>query len=190
MLRSNRLALKEWAVVVAALTEGRQIFLLRKGGIADAGGTFRVEHPEFSLYPTFLHQDKRYIRPDLYPGFDQSVTQVEAYGHVRIEGCARVETVIQVVNLAALHSLEAYHIWTPAYVNLRYEYKPDSPLYLLLLRVKRLPESVAFEETPAYRGCKSWVTLDFAIDTAGARPVMTDAEFEDQCRAIRETLHV
>lgn len=189
MLRSNRLALKEWAVVVAALTEGRQIFLLRKGGIADVGGTFRVEHREFSLYPTFLHQDKRYIRLDIHPSFDQSVTQAEAYGHVRIESCARVETVIQVANVAALHSLEAYHIWTPAYVNDRSQYKPDSPLYLLLLRVNRLPQPVAFEETPAYRGCKSWVTLDFAIDTAGATPVMSDAEFEDRCRAIRETLH-
>jgi hypothetical protein len=189
MVRSNRLALKEWAVVVAALTEGRQIFLLRKGGIADVGGTFRVEHPEFSLYPTFLHQDKRYIRPDLHPTFDQSVKQAEAYGHVRIESCARVDAVIQVVDLAVLYTLETYHIWTPAYINGRYQYRPDSPLYLLLLRVNRLPQPVAFEETPAYRGCKSWVTLDFAIDTAGATPVVTDAEFEDQCRAIRETLH-
>ena len=190
MLPSNRLALKEWAVVVAALIEGRQIFLLRKGGIADAARAFRVEQPEFSLYPTFLHQDKQFIRPELHPTFDQIVMRAEAFGQARIESYALVDEVIRVADLAALHRLETYHIWTPAYINLRYEYRPDSPLYLLLLRVNRLPQPVAFEETQTYRGCKSWVTLDFAIDTAGATPVMTDAEFKDQCRAIRETLHV
>jgi hypothetical protein len=37
-------ALKEWAVICQALAEGRQTILLRKGGIAEPGGAFRVEH--------------------------------------------------------------------------------------------------------------------------------------------------
>lgn len=43
MGRKNRIALKEWAVVVKALRQGRQIFLLRKGGIAEQCGEFRVD---------------------------------------------------------------------------------------------------------------------------------------------------
>lgn len=189
MVPLNRLALKEWAVVVHALMEGRQIFLLRKGGIAEAGGVFQVEHRGFSLYPTFLHQDKQYIRPDLHAAFDQTVNEAAALGRVRIGSYAMVHDVIQVTDRAALHTLEAHHVWTPDYLDLRYQYKPDHPLHLLLLRVSRLPRAVEFEETPTYRGCKSWVTLDFAIDTAGATPVMSDRDFEDRRRAIRDTLH-
>jgi hypothetical protein len=188
VLQSNRLALKEWAVVVAALMEGRQTLLLRKGGIADVGGAFRLEHPAFSLYPTFLHQDKSCIRPELHPAFDRIVKQAEAFRRVRIEGYAVVDEVIQITDLASLHKLESHHIWTPAYIDLRYQYKPDKPLSLLLLRVHHLPRPIEFEETQAYRGCKSWVTLDFAIETSGVTPVMTDVEFMEQCQAIRETL--
>ena len=35
-------AFKEWAVICRALAEGRQALILRKGGIAEAGGDFRV----------------------------------------------------------------------------------------------------------------------------------------------------
>ena len=66
----NRTALKEWASVVEALKEGRQVLLLRKGGIAERRGAFRVEQAAFSLYPTFLHQDKQYIRPEFRGGWE------------------------------------------------------------------------------------------------------------------------
>lgn len=188
MLRFNRMALKEWAIVVEALREGRQILLLRKGGIAEVEGEFRVEDSEFALYPTFLHQDQQYLRPDLRPAFERILREGEPLGRVRIESYALVAEAIQAKDLAALHRLDSYHIWTPAYINLRYQYKPKNPLYLLCLRVYRLSRPVEFEETQTYRGCKSWVTLDFEIDTADATPVMTDEEFEDQCRAIRDTL--
>lgn len=188
MVPSNRLALKEWAVVVDALVNGQQSFLLRKGGIAEPGGAFRVEHSEFSLYPTFLHQDKQYIRSDFHHAFGQTVNQAEAIGRVRIASYAIVTETIPVANPAALHTLESHHVWTPAYIRQRYDYKPANPLWLLLLRVHRLPHPVTFDETHTYRGCKSWVTLDFAIETAGAAPVLPDREFEDRCRAIREAL--
>ncbi|MFQ5882035.1 MAG: DUF1802 family protein [Candidatus Methylomirabilales bacterium] len=188
MRTANRTALKEWALVVDALKEGRQIFLLRKGGIAEAEGQFKVGEREFSLYPTFLHQEKQYIRPEFHAAFDRILKEGETFGRVRIDSYAVVEEVLQVTDLAPLHKLEPYHIWTPAYIDLRYQYKPESPLYLLLLRVHRLPRPVEFEETKAYRGCKSWVTLDFEITPAGVTPVLSDGEFQERARAIRETL--
>ena len=39
-------ALKEWAVVCKALEEGRQILLLRKGGIMEYRQGFEVKHDE------------------------------------------------------------------------------------------------------------------------------------------------
>ncbi len=190
MRRASCVGLKEWAVVVEALNDGRQILLFRKGGIAEAGGQFRVEQYEFFLYPTFLHQDKQYIRPDFHASFTRILREGEAFDKVRIKSYAVVEEVIQATDLAALRKLQPYHIWNPAYVDLRYWYKPEDPLYLCLLQVHRLPGPVEFGETKRYRGCRSWVTLDFEIDTAGCAPVLQGAEFEGRARAIRETLRV
>lgn len=188
MRRANRTALKEWASVIEALKTGGQVLLLRKGGIAEKGGVFRVEQQEFSLYPTFLHQDKEYIRPEFHAIFDRVLEEAAAIGRVRIDSYAVVEQVIQATDLARLHKYESSHIWTPAYIDLRYQYKPENPLYVLLVRVHRLPRPVEFEETDAYRGCKSWVTLDFEIETAGRTPVLSDEAFAERTRAIQETL--
>ena len=53
---TSRTALKEWAVACEALGRGEQVLLLRKGGISEEGREFRIEHPEFLLFPTFEHQ--------------------------------------------------------------------------------------------------------------------------------------
>ena len=52
-------AFKEWAVICRALAEGRQALILRKGGIAEAGGRFEVEHTRFWLFPTYTHQQRQ-----------------------------------------------------------------------------------------------------------------------------------
>ena len=57
-------ALKEWAVVCKALEEGRQILLLRKGGIMEYRQGFKVKHNKFLLFPTFEHQSKESIQPN------------------------------------------------------------------------------------------------------------------------------
>ena len=43
--------LKEWAVVVRALRDGRQIIDLRKGGIREEGHRFRVRASRFASTP-------------------------------------------------------------------------------------------------------------------------------------------
>jgi hypothetical protein len=188
MRGGNATALKEWASVIEALKTGGQVLLVRKGGIAETGGVFRVEQREFSLYPTFLHQDKEYIRPEFHALFDRVLTEAAAIGRVRIDSYAVVEQVIPATDPARLHKLESSHIWTPAYVDLRYQYKPENPLFVLLVRVYRLARPVEFEETEAYRGCKSWVALDFEVDTAGCTPVVSDQAFVERARAVREIL--
>ncbi len=190
MVRSNPVALKEWAIVVHALREGQQLLLLRKGGIADAGGPFHLAKSEFSLYPTFLHQDQRYVRPDFHTAFERILQEGPGHGRVRIDSYAVVEAVFRAPDPGALQELAPYHIWAPAYVALRYQYRPEHPLYVLLLRTYRLRQPLEFAETPAYRGCKSWVTLDIAIDTAGAVPVLADGEFRERAQAVRDTLRL
>jgi hypothetical protein len=48
------LASKEWAVICRELAAGRQMVLLRKGGIREPAKGFGVEHREFFLFPTPL----------------------------------------------------------------------------------------------------------------------------------------
>src|SRR5918992_6138574 len=57
-------ALKEWAIVCKALEEGRQVLLLRKGGIMEYREGFEIKHNKFLLFPTFEHQLKESIQSD------------------------------------------------------------------------------------------------------------------------------
>jgi hypothetical protein len=59
-----RVALKEWASVCGALSRGRQIILLRKGGIYESAGEFEIEHRQFLLFPTYLHQNAAMLKID------------------------------------------------------------------------------------------------------------------------------
>lgn len=46
------LAFKEWAVICAALADGEQTLILRKGGIDAGREGFRVARREFWMYST------------------------------------------------------------------------------------------------------------------------------------------
>src|ERR671913_312022 len=58
------IALKEWAIICKALEDGKQILLLRKGGIMEYRKGFEVKHNEFLLYPTFEHQSLESIKAE------------------------------------------------------------------------------------------------------------------------------
>lgn len=179
--------MKEWEIVCRALSEGRQIFLLRKGGLADRGQMFRLEHSEFFLYPTREHQDAKYLRPEwaariasphpnLPPpggkGFIPSET-------LRLESFASVspEDIWPIPDRAALDRLEDLHIWSRAYLDLRWNYKPEKPLYGIALRVYRLSRPVEIPYEKRYAGCRSWVPLTKAWAIPETTPVFTDGEF-------------
>ena len=58
------IALKEWAIICKALEDGKQMLLLRKGGIMEYRKGFEVKHNEFLLYPTFEHQSIESIKAE------------------------------------------------------------------------------------------------------------------------------
>ena len=55
-------ALKEWSAAVHALLDGRQLVLLRKGGIGEK--RFEVAAAEFVLFPTVAHSHVERVRPE------------------------------------------------------------------------------------------------------------------------------
>src|SRR4051794_14966136 len=121
-------ALKEWASVIAALGAGRQIVLLRKGGIVEAKRGFELRHPEFLLFPTFEHQHAESLKPEFQP-----LAQAPPDEGIRINHMARVTAIFP-----APDAITAAHIWNERFLKMRREYRPDLPLYLILVRVYRL----------------------------------------------------
>jgi hypothetical protein len=167
-------ALKEWNVLCRALESGRQMILLRKGGILEAIGGFELEHPQFLLFPTFVHQNLQMLKPEAHGGFEPAAAEPET---ITLRSAGEVSEIVQLKDRAQMDRLDAEHIWTPPLIDMRFNYRPKNPLYLLLVRVWRLPTPVTIDNTPEYAGCKSWVPLKYAIPTAGAAPVIDDAAY-------------
>jgi hypothetical protein len=162
-----RHAFKEWAVICRALAEGRQSLILRKGGIAEEGGAFRPEHPEFLLYPTFFHEHRAGIKPEFLPLLEAAEREKPEPGTIRFTHFVRVTDVTHLTDLDAALALDARHAWTPEVVKQRFHYRAPG-LFALGVRVFRLATPAVRVERPEYAGCKTWVTLDELVPTAGA----------------------
>ena len=160
------------------------MILLRKGGILEAIGGFELDHPQFFLFPTYLHQNAQMLKE---PERQRLVPLKEEPAQVTLSSAATVTDIIRLRDRAQMDRLDAEHIWTSPQIDMRFNYRPQNPLYLLLLRVYRLPNPITIQNTLEYAGCKSWVPLDAAISTHGARPVINDSNFESRrARITRE----
>jgi len=168
-------ALKEWASVCRALETGRQILLLRKGGIYESAGEFELEHREFVFFPTYVHQNLRMLKPEAQEGFAPHEAEPRT---VTLSLAGRVTEIVQVNSRAQMDRLDAEHIWTAPLIDMRFNYRPENPLHVLLVRAYRLATPVVVENTPAYAGCKSWVALDAGVSTDNAAVALEDDEFE------------
>jgi hypothetical protein len=180
-------ALKEWAVVIEALARGRQHFLLRKGGIAEGKRGFEIQHTEFLLYPTWEHQQRDSIRDEFGDLFER--TRPRAADVVRFHYLARVTDVLHAPRrLEDMRRLDAEHIWAGPYLEKRYGYRPDLPLFVVILRLYGLATEQEIPENRRYAGCRSWVSLEQEIDTAGVAPVEPDAAFKVARKSLMEKL--
>ena len=184
----NRYALKEWAVVVEALSSGRQTLLLRKGGIMEDKGEFTVEHTEFFLYPTYVHEQAERILPEAAKDLEAILETKPPDDRVIFNTYSAVEEAIAVDDLKRIEKLRPYHILSAQEVENRFQYRNRPGLHVLLLRIYRMPEPAELAVTSAYAGCKSWVDLEMELSTAGCRPVLNDDSFHHQIQTIRSIL--
>lgn len=169
----------------AALESGRQMILLRKGGIYEAAGEFELENPQFLLFPTYLHQNLNMLKREAHGGF--AAVSAEP-GEVRISAAGTVTDIVQLRSREQMDRIEDEHVWTQPLVDMRFNYKPQNPLYLLLVRTYRLAKPVTVENTPAYAGCKSWVPLEEPIETGNAIPALDDVRYEAKRHRILESV--
>lgn len=175
--------LKEWASVCAALETGRQIILLRKGGIHESAGEFELEHSRFVLFPTYLHQNLKMLKPAAHVGFEPHSAEP---AKVKLAAGGVVSDILQVKSRAQIDALDGEHVWTAPLIDMRFNYRPENPLYLMIVRVHRLTEPRMIENTPEYAGCKSWVPLREKFEIGG--PVLADEMFEMRRAGIREKM--
>jgi hypothetical protein len=178
-------ALKEWAIVCRALETGRQMLLLRKGGIYESAGEFELEHRRFLLFPTYLHQNAKMLKADEQGGLELRETEP---AQLRLTAAGEVTDIIQVRSRTQIDALDDEHIWSPPLIDMRFNYRPDNPLYLLLVRTYRLAKPTTIDNTPAYAGCKSWVPLGAPIETVGAKSVMDDTQYGSRRQGILDRL--
>ncbi len=185
---SSDLALKEWAVAVKTLSEGKQILILRKGGIHIDDKEFRVVHPEFLLYPTYEHQNGGLIK-DAYQGdLQQTLDENDVPGLVSLGYWCQVTDKFQVSEHDLLDNITPYHIWTSDYANQRLHWRPKQPVTIALLRVYELQQPQALPVLDEYGGCKSWVELGQDVPLSVMTPVLSDKAYEEQAEVLRQVL--
>ena len=184
----NRYALKEWAIVVQALAAGRQTLLFRKGGLIEDRGKFSIEHSEFFLYPTYLHEQAERIVPDTANDLETVLLSRPPEDRVILSLYSVVQGSFVINDLKKLESLRPYHILSSEEVESRFYYRKRPGLHVLLLRVYRVPSPFELPVTPAYAGCRSWVDLEVELSTAGCLPILSDESFHQQIKTIRSVL--
>ena len=184
----SSLALKEWAVAIAALAEGKQIIILRKGGIHRDDKEFRIVHPEFLLYPTYEHQKLELLQTEYHQDLRDTLTENDIPGLVTLSYWSEVSDIIELRNEETLYALSPFHIWTSQYAHKRLHWRPKDSLTIALLRIYKLQQPQALPILDEYIGCKSWVDLGQKVPLGYMTPVLTDDEYEKKTKAIKHTL--
>ena len=183
-MKTERTALKEWAVMVDALGCGDIIAIVRKGGIRDRDG-FSLRHDRFVFYPTRFHQSTNQLSEHLVSRLARSHAAMAPSGYVRIEYVAHAAMCFTVTDLGRLALVrQELGLSLPA-LESRFFYRRPG-VTLSALRVERLLKPVIVPEIRRYAGCVSWLELDDEIpcDIDDVAPVMSEPEFQERLQAL------
>ena len=107
---------------------------------------------------------------------------------ITIASAGVVTDILQLKSREQMKAIFDEHIWTQPLIDMRFDYKPKNPLYLLLVRAYRLQRSIKIANTPEYAGCKSWVPIDRAIETTGHIVALDDAGFARRRKSILDRI--
>ena len=182
-----QIAFKEWAVAVDALTDGKQIMLLRKGGISEESKYFTVIHNKFLLYPTYEHQSKDLIKPEFQDELIKYQNSTTIQDPVTFNTWAEVIEVIELSDKDKLIKLSPFHIWSDDYAESRLRWKPSLPLSVMLLKVHSLSEPVSVPYDDHFGGCKSWIEMQSHLDLEH-NPVLSESKLSQTVNNIKSIL--
>jgi len=153
-------AFKEWATVVLALEQGQQDLVFRKGGIAEEGRGFTVDHDRFYLFPTYFHQQRAGIRDTHASLFEQAMQARPPDGRLIVTSWVQVKRSFVIARESELEPLAARHIYAAQVLVDRLHGRHGTTLHALEVRVHRLDAPLDLPLLERYGGCRSWVELD------------------------------
>ncbi len=185
-----RMAFKEWLIVVDALGRGEQILILRKGGLSEGRGGFKLEHTRFFLFPTLFHQQRESVVSSAQLRFDEIASGFPPKDCVRVEFHCELAGWRRLESLAAAERLRGQHVWREEVVAQRFDWGKDKNIVALAVRVFRLPEVVELPMLEPYRGCKSWVALERDISLDRSTPVLSDTGFAEKLAEFHDALEM
>jgi hypothetical protein len=181
-------ALKEWAVAVKALREGRQVLLVRKGGIREETRDFRVSAERFLLFPTYEHQRADLLQPEYRDDLTAVLAEPRDPSHVRFDTWGELTDLFEIAEPAQVEALAPFYCFSTQYAEERLRWKPRHPLLVMAVRAYLLKTPLALQNGPGFGGCKSWLTLDEDVDPASLTAAIDDATYAARIAEVREAL--
>ncbi|MCC6175355.1 MAG: DUF1802 family protein [Chloroflexi bacterium] len=181
-------ALKEWAVATRALREGRQVLLVRKGGIREDTRHFKIQAREFLLFPTYEHQRTELLQPHFRADLEALLAEPRDSMRVGIDTWAQLTDLFEVSEPWQVEALAPFYCFSEQYAEERLRWKPRHPLLVMAVRAYRLGRPTEVEMRPEYGGCKSWLTLAEDVPLSGATPALDDAAYAVQIQSVRAAL--
>lgn len=174
--------------MVDALGRGEQIIILRKGGISEGCGGFKVEHERFLLFPTLFHQQRESVIESAQARYNEISPGLAKADRVRIEFYGEVVDWRELTSLQDAERLRGQHIWRDEVIAERFDWGRKKEIYAMAIRVWRLADGYELPMRESYGGCKSWIELEEQISTDGARPVLTEEQFGKQLKKFQSAL--
>lgn len=179
--------LKEWAVAVKVLREGRQVLLVRKGGISEETRDFRIRARQFLLFPTYEHQNRDQLQAPFRSDLDQVLAAPRDPDRVPIDTWAELTDLFEVTEPWQVEALAGHYCWSRRYAEERLRWRPRKPLLVMAVRAYLLAQPREIEGRPEYGGCKSWVELP-PVPLAGMAPALGEREYAERIGAVRAAL--
>ena len=185
VLTTSNIALKEWSATCRALELGKQIILLRKGGLLDPDGKFDLEYSGFWLAPTKWHEDTSLVKLK----FGELLEPAPASrGVLRLTSWAQVEKSWAVSFEEREKLARLNHIWSTSYLDSRWNYQPEHPLIVVALRVWKLPQVLEVSFQPEYSGCRSWIEMNESLSIKNTQPALSDEAFARELQSAERVL--
>ncbi|MBS0660454.1 MAG: DUF1802 family protein [Verrucomicrobia bacterium] len=145
---------KDWSVLCAAMAQGEQSIILRKGGLAEGRDGFQFKHREFFLYPTAFHEQLAKLRvPAGRDVPEAGEEQVAFFAAFRLEWSAAV------TDWEAARALEPFHLYREEVVRERFDYDEAPGLQVAFGRALRVEPAWIVPYERRFGGCRSWIQL-------------------------------
>lgn len=169
---------KEWKVVADQLAAGRQVLILRKGGLAETGGVVTLEADTFWILPTLFHQSAKGVIAELAGLVAPQPTRAGLEANpITLRHWASVTDYRWVKDLATLERLRPYHVWSDETIRERFHRWQEDGVLALIVRVHALAQPLTAAWSEQFAGCKSWLTLANALPKEPSAPVLDEPTF-------------